>query len=239
MGTAFRSDDLFSRLLPRQVYSIGTRQRCSPTVLCREEQDIVADAVDRRRSEFATGRACAHHLLERLGRPHEPLLRGARGAPVWPPGTVGSITHTDRFVAAAVSSDPGIASIGIDVESNEPLPEGVARIVCTDNELRALVALATAEPTIAWDRLVFSAKESVYKAGFPVTSEWLGFQDVELVVDPGTGSFRATLSPERASSWRLGRLTGRFNVVDGLIVTALCVTRPSTPGQHPPDSWEP
>lgn len=221
----FRSEHRFSRILPAAVRSVSTREKFSPSALCVEEQAIVANAVERRKSEFATGRMCAHHLLATLGRRHQPILRDDKGAPVWPPGIVGSITHCHLLVAAAVSSHPGIASVGIDAESNEALPEGVSGIVCTDGELRLLAELTRFDPTVAWDRLIFSAKESVYKAWYPVMSEWLGFHDVALHVDALHGTFRAVLSDERAPAWPFGPLTGKFEVSQGVIVTALCVTR--------------
>ena len=81
-----------------------------------------------------------------------------------------------------------------------------------------------------WDRLLFSAKESVYKAWFPLARRWLGFEDARLSFDPGPdparGGFTARLLVEDLPSVA-GRpvttLTGRYAVADGLLATAIAL----------------
>ncbi len=48
--------------------------------LLPEEEAVIATAVARRRTEFATARACARAALARLGEPAVPILAGAKGA---------------------------------------------------------------------------------------------------------------------------------------------------------------
>ena len=45
-----------------------------------------------------------------------------------------------------------------------------------------------------WDRLLFCAKESVYKAWFPLAKRWLDFQDAAITVDPVRRTFTARLA---------------------------------------------
>ncbi len=84
-----------------------------------------------------------------------------------------------------------------------------------------LSALAAADPGVSWDRLLFSAKESVYKAWFPLTGQWLGFPDARIAVQ-ADGTFFARLRvPWPAAAGRpLAGFEGRWLARDGLIVTA-------------------
>ena len=84
--------------------------------------------------------------------------------PQWPSSLVGSITHTRGFRAAAVAPRSVLSSVGIDTELNCPLPDGVEESVTVTGEPQMLAALARAVPLTHWGRLLFSAKEAVYKA---------------------------------------------------------------------------
>ena len=81
-----------------------------------EEHAVMGRATGKRRGEFATGRACARDALARLGRPPVAILPGDRGAPGWPPGIVGSITHCAGYRAAAVGPAADVLAIGLDAE---------------------------------------------------------------------------------------------------------------------------
>lgn len=157
-----------------------------------QEEPIVARAVDKRRREFTTGRHCARIALGKLGIAPAPIVTGERGAPQWPPGIIGSITHCDGYRAAAVARADGVMTIGLDAEPNGPLPDGVLDLVSLAVERPRLEALAAAVPGICWDRLLFSAKESVYKAWFPLTRRWLGFEEAEVSIETD-GTFTARL----------------------------------------------
>ncbi|WP_306332212.1 4'-phosphopantetheinyl transferase [Streptomyces sp. KL109B] len=74
--------------------------------LSRQEEALIARAVPKRRNEFTTVRACAHDALAGLGLAPVPLLPDERGAPGWPPGVVGSMTHCPGYGAAAVPRLP-------------------------------------------------------------------------------------------------------------------------------------
>jgi 4'-phosphopantetheinyl transferase EntD len=182
---------MMERLLPPCVAVVEAEPRMWEAELLSEEAELVSRAVPRRRREFAAGRACARLGLSRLGFPPAPLLSGSDRAPLWPEGAVGSITHCPGYAAAAVARAAEIRALGIDAEVNEPLPEGVAELVCSPAE-RAWAAAAPAG-TVNWMTLVFSAKESVYKAWQPLTGDWLGYLDAELTIDSGSNAFEARL----------------------------------------------
>ena len=149
-----------------------------------EEEALIAKAVVKRRREFTTGRDCARTALAALGVPPAPILPGERGAPQWPQGYAGSITHCAGYRAAAVASTREVLAIGVDAEPDEVLPDGVLDHVTLPGERARLRDLAAAAPGTSWDRLLFSAKESVYKAWFPATRQWLGFEGADITIDP-------------------------------------------------------
>ncbi|MET8910657.1 4'-phosphopantetheinyl transferase superfamily protein [Micromonospora sp. NPDC004551] len=192
------------------------------------EEDLLARAVEARRREFVTARRCAREALARLGYAPAPIRPGPKREPRWPAGVVGSITHCAGYRAAAVARDTALAGLGIDAEPHEPMPGGVAEVVTTAGEPAALARLRAAHPAVHWDRLLFSAKESVYKAWYPLTGRWLGFEDAELSVDPAAGSFtaRVLVDATRADGGPpLAALDGRWLVADGLVLTAVAVPR--------------
>ncbi|GAA0234777.1 4'-phosphopantetheinyl transferase superfamily protein [Saccharothrix mutabilis subsp. mutabilis] len=211
-------------LMPAGVASVDTFEDFD-VPLPPEEEEHVAKAVDKRRKEFTTGRHCARLALGRLGLPPVPLPPGERRAPVWPDGVVGSITHCKGYRAAAVARTADIRTIGIDAEPNEPNPDGVLEAIALPGELRMVAALGRATDKVCWDRLLFSAKESVYKAWFPLARTWLGFEDAEVTVNPDDGTFtaRVLIEPPVVDGFTLDGFTGRWMAREGFVVTAIAV----------------
>jgi 4'-phosphopantetheinyl transferase EntD len=223
---------VIAELLPDSVVAVEVFGHDEPeyTALHPEEAALVARAVPKRRREFTVVRACARRAMEKLGVPPQPVLPGERGAPRWPAGLTGSMTHCDGYCAAALVRTGDLASLGIDAEPHGPLPEGVLESVSLPGERTRLRALAAAHPAIHWDRLLFSAKESVYKAWFPLTGRWLDFAeaDIDILVGPGQpsdGALRAQLlvpGPLVGGEAR-GVFEGRWTVRDGLVATSVTV----------------
>jgi 4'-phosphopantetheinyl transferase EntD len=192
------------------------------------EEDLIARAVDGRRREFVTARRLARMALADLGYPAAPIRTGPHREPLWPAGVVGALTHCTGYRAAAVARRTDLAAVGIDAEPNAPLPEGVARSIIRPAEAVRLEQLARHTPDLHWDRLLFSAKESVYKAWFPLTGRWLGFEDAELTFDPAAGTFDARILIDGARTDGgppQTELAGRFLVEKGLLITAVTVER--------------
>ncbi|XVV01538.1 4'-phosphopantetheinyl transferase family protein [Actinosynnema sp. CA-248983] len=211
-------------LMPAGVVSVDTFEDFDVD-LFPEEEEHVAKAVDKRRREFTTGRHCARLALGRLGFPPVPLPPGEKRAPVWPDGVVGSITHCKGYRAAAVARTASIRTIGIDAEPNEPNPDGVLEAIALPAELRMVAALGRAGDKVCWDRLLFSAKESVYKAWFPLARKWLGFEDAEVTINPDDGTFtaRVLIEPPVVGGVALDGFTGRWMAREGFVVTAIAV----------------
>jgi 4'-phosphopantetheinyl transferase EntD len=219
---------LLERIVPDRVVAIETRQELLETELFAQELAIVENAVEKRRNEFVTARACAHAALEGLGVPAQPILNGERGEPLWPAGVVGSITHCKDYRACVVAHESAVATLGIDAELSAPLPDGVLEAIAHPQELEWVGKLQSSDPDTHWDRLLFSAKESVYKAWFPLARRWLGFEDALVTVSPD-GSFSAKLLVEgpRLAAGPLEGFSGRWIAAEGLILTAIALLDPS------------
>ncbi|WP_305782324.1 4'-phosphopantetheinyl transferase family protein [Symbioplanes lichenis] len=215
---------MIARLLPAAVRTAEVWADPAGVELLPGEAELVANAVPKRQAEFATVRHCARTALAELGVAPVPILRGERGAPIWPAGIVGSMTHCAGYRAAAVARSADLAGVGIDAEPAGPLPEGVLDLVSLPAERAHLAELAAVRPDVWWERLLFSAKESVYKVWFPRTGAWLGFEEAALTFDPVAGSFSARILRDGP----FASLHGRFAVEDGLVVTAIALPAASS-----------
>ncbi len=180
---------MIEELLPPEVVAVDTREE-RLVELFPEERAALGQAVEKRRREFVTARACAREALAQLDLPPSPIASGERGEPRWPAGVVGSITHCAGFRACALARATDLAGLGIDAEPHAPLPEGVLGEIARAEERPLLTQLAHVYPAVHWDRLLFSAKEAVYKVWFPIAACWLGFEDAVLTLDPVERTFR-------------------------------------------------
>ncbi|MBT2212297.1 MULTISPECIES: 4'-phosphopantetheinyl transferase superfamily protein [Actinomadura] len=212
---------MIERIVPPGVATSTAYHDPPGAVLFPEEEPEVARAVDKRRREFTTVRWCARRALGDLGFAPVPIPRGERGAPRWPDGVVGSMTHCDGYRAAAVARAGDVRALGIDAEPHGPLPEGVLDAIAREEEVPLLEELRRASPDVHWDRLLFCAKEAVYKAWFPVARRWLGFEDASLVLAPDGTFTAAILAPDPP----FDGFTGRWATADGLVAAAITVPR--------------
>ena len=182
----------------------------------------MARAVPKRQAEYRTVRHCARLALGELGVAPVPILSGERREPLWPSGVVGSLTHCAGYRAAVVARRELVLGLGIDAEPHLPLPDGVLKQVTNPVERAALARLAAREPGVQWDRLLFCAKEAVYKVWYPLARRWLGFEDAEVRLDPaGTFHARLLVEPPRLGERYLTALDGRWVVSRGLIVAMI------------------
>ncbi len=218
---------MIADILPPEVMAEEAFGDLPGVTLFPAEEAVIANAVDKRRREFTTARGCARAALTRIGVPPVPIVPGLRGVPQWPSGVVGSITHCDGYRACAVARDSDIVTIGIDAEPHDRLPDRVLEAVASRAERTRLAALTAAVSDVCWDRVLFSAKESVYKAWFPLTLRWLGFEGAAVDFDVVSQSFTARLlaAGPVVNGRVLTRFEGCWQVSDGLIVTAIVISR--------------
>jgi 4'-phosphopantetheinyl transferase EntD len=199
------------------------------------EAALVERAVERRRREFAIGRQCARRALARLGVTGLPLLAGPNGAPLWPAGLVGSITHTHAgpagFCGVAVAARQDVVALGIDAEGADSLAPALWYFVLTGAEKRRLDGNTRAGHLA---KLAFVAKEATLKAVLPSAGQPLDFRDIHVDVAPAEDGFVAevvvqveNLPPD------MRRCVGRFARHDRIILAAVVVPNRGEPASGP------
>jgi len=184
---------------------VGVRHRTdgTPALHALEEQSLGPKAVERRRVYFSMGRAAARDALAELGIYGVAIERGPSGEPLWPAGSVGAISHAGDLAIAIVGKASHYAGLGIDIEQlSRGLTARAARLVCTPAEMEWV------NPEADTTRLtmLFSAKEAVFKALFPIEGVWLGFGDAELTWQPERCAFEARLLKTASSAHPRGAL---------------------------------
>jgi len=169
---------LVSCLLVPGLLGAEIEDRGQPVSLLAQEEGLVAQAGEKRRRDFALGRACARAALAGLGQGGIAIGKGEHGAPLWPGGIVGSITHTDGYAAALAGSAQQFTGIGLDAERVGGVTEDLWPRLFDEDERDYLAGLDVAAKAVA-ATLFFSAKEAAFKAwgGKPV----LVFRDIHVM----------------------------------------------------------
>lgn len=219
---------MIETILPRKTIAVETPHDAIDEALFSEEERAIERATEKRRKEFTTGRACAHQALRILGLPASAIPSGMSGEPMWPDGVVGSITHCTGYRACAVAFASSLMTLGIDAEPDTPLPDGILGDIARPAEREYLATLSTGSQAVCWDRLLFSVKEAMYKAWFPLTQRWLCFHDAEVRFEPWKNKFTGhLLTPSPSIDDKpLEALGGQWIAVNGIIVSA-CFHFPS------------
>lgn len=191
---AVRESSLFAGLFDGLVAAAECRTPGDPAWLLPMERAALGTVSSKRLHEFAAGRACARHALQRLGLPPRELPALADRRPRWPSGFAGSISHTDGLCAAVVAPERLLRSLGIDLEVIADVSPVIWAELLTPEELRRLAQ----QPLVQRQRLaalVFSAKEAFYKCQYALTRQWLEFHDVSVEIETPaaiSGRFRVT-----------------------------------------------
>jgi 4'-phosphopantetheinyl transferase EntD len=189
--------------LPPGVVGVEICDTGQAVPLRADEAALVANAVEKRRREFALGRACAHAALNQLGK-DAMIGRRPDGAPLWPAGVTGSITHTDGYACAVVTTT--FRAIGVDAERVGGVGDDLLPRLFDDAECARLMAMTAGDRRL-FATLGFSAKEACFKA-------WGSrFRDIHIMW--GDGSFHATSAG--------GSGQGRFQVEGDLALTFIAV----------------
>jgi 4'-phosphopantetheinyl transferase EntD len=169
--------------------------------------------VPKRIREFAAGRALARVALRDLGVDAGPIQSSPNRYPLWPEGVVGSISHSDRLVAVALSRSSVYRSIGIDVERERAVPDSIVRMIVTPAEQASI----TSGDPVGAATVLFSCKESLYKAVYPCTHEFLDFHDVEIRLSGR--EFTAHCNAARESADLVNRGRGLIEHRNGHVVS--------------------
>jgi len=201
---------LIAKIAPPGLVVVDMHGELNGEVVNPREEACIQNAAEKRRRQFRSGRACARAALARLDIENFTLLPNEDGSPCWPPGVVGSITHTAGYCAAAVARRHDFDSVGIDAEASGALGDALARMVCSPTELERLSNL-NGESAGRWAKLVFSAKESVFKYYYPLARTRLDFADLDIEITPQLSRFEARLlNKDRPAAAGARAFEGRF-----------------------------
>lgn len=216
---------MIAQLFPESVHTVTATADANLPPLLPQEERCIRRAVEKRRREFAAGRACARKALEYFGISSCPLLVGPTRAPIWPDDIVGSITHCEGFVGVAVARRDRIRGLGVDAERADPLDPELVELICSPRE-RDWIHTDAPRDSTAWPKLFFSAKEAAYKCLSAFCERPLGFHDLEIAVHPSEGRFAIRISSDAPVAHVDSRhLEGRFatssrHVFTGVFFTA-------------------
>lgn len=162
---------------------------------------MVDNSGSARRAEFLAGRLAAAEAMRRMGiEPGGVLGRASDGAPAWPDGITGSISHHSG-IACAVASTSAIG-MGVDIAPllGESQLRAVARRCLIDPERERWQS----PPEVA---VVFAAKESIYKAAHPRVGRYIGFDEADVIEQSG-GAWTARLGEQLAAELGVGWVSG-------------------------------
>lgn len=190
-----------------------------------QEQALVAKAVAKRQREFAAGRLLARRMLEQHGVCSGPLMRNEHGAVPWPRGVQGSISHCRPWVGVAMTTDPSVVGVGLDIEEAKPLEEKYWHVIFTDDDVCHLKTWPSkTRETVA--KRMFAAKEAAYKAQYPRSQQFLPFSAMWIALGEGMESFEAHFRVD-ADPWPRGHvLRGRFGLLQDHVITAVLAEAP-------------
>lgn len=215
---------MIERLLPPGVVGVDCFGDPPEAVLLPAEEAVAHRFGRRRRAEFTSVRHCARTAMVSLGHPPGPVLPGPDRAPRWPAQIVGSLTHCRGYRAAALAPAGRFLGLGIDADLNQALPGGALVVIGAAGEERHLSRLP--DLGVHWDKLLLSAKESVYKVWQPLTG--LGLDPIEARIEfgPADGSFSArVLLPAGVGPEAPRQLSGRWLAQGHLLATAVVARR--------------
>lgn len=185
-------------------------------------EDLAA-AVPMRRAAHLAGRICAREALRAAGADETLVGRDRAGAPVWPAGYLGSITHAGRTAAAAAIRAGACRGLGLDYEigMTGEVADEISDLVLRPADRRGIAGLAGISIEEG-ATLVFSLKESLYKAIAPSLGTFTGFEDAE-IVRIGGGRARLRLVRRLADALPDGTEVDCVYALSGGIVRTLAV----------------
>ncbi|MEH0372825.1 4'-phosphopantetheinyl transferase family protein [Vibrio mimicus] len=188
-----------------------------------DEPITLNKAVNKRKAEYLAGRYVAREALKKLTQQNYQIPIGDNRAPQWPDGISGSITHTDTYALAAVSYFSDHQIIGVDLESwmSPSLAQELApRII--DAFEQSLLERCELE-FYQGITLIFSAKESLYKALYPQVKQFFGFEDARVDwIESSSGQFQITLLRALSAAYPKGwQAVGRYFVHQDVVLTII------------------
>ena len=176
--------------------------------------DKLHGAVARRQAEYLAGRYCAAKALSALGVGDTDVQSGENRVPHWPQEAIGSISHTVGRAVAVSSLGKHCTALGIDCEMliRSEVTERIYNTIAVPSETTLLEQLSCSKEWFL--TLIFSAKESLYKALYPTVGVFFGFDSAE-VLGVSNGEYTIALTRDLNKKWRAGQqFEGRYLIDD-------------------------
>ncbi len=195
----------------------------------------IQNSVVKRQAEFIAGRLCARSILDIYGHGKHVVSVGSHREPQWPEGFIGSITHSGQFAAAIACPAKNIVGIGIDLETiiNDDSRPAMIDLVASADEVRYLQCHPGGMSFDGLLTLVFSVKESFFKAAFPQVKAYFDFDAVSVrEIDLAHRTIRFDCEQDLSEQLRRGQgFLAHFEFIgDTSVFTAVMLPRPSAGG---------
>ena len=226
MSTRTRAPKIEALFAPHRVVAFTSHVSADLVgQLWAEEQPATAPMAETRLVEFATARACARAALGELGI-EAGVPKSGGGAPLWPVGATGSISHTRGFCVAVATTER--CNVGIDIEEVGRMKPAIERRILVDVERSDLDNLASG-PRRKRLATIFAAKEAFYKAHYELEPRYLGFDAIAVQV--GDAEVRFQPSSGEVTQATLLTASGAFCFEDGRVIVGVTIDQS---GHEPP-----
>lgn len=221
--------DTFDFLFTKsKFYFLQKSQVLSDDLIDLSQRIVLPQATERfhpdRRREYILGRVCASKAYEMcVGSELLSLPSLASRAPQWPADVIGSISHDQNFVAAVVALKADLLAVGLDFEVIGRTKPEIAPRICNEDDVQNHSSLSEAQLLT----VIFSAKESLYKALYPIVNVFFGFEAAAVKeIDVQAKTFIIELRESLSSSFsKKHRFNGRFIITQGSCLTVIEVLK--------------
>lgn len=136
-----------------------------------------------RLSSYLSGRIAVRYALENLGEPTTHISIGRNGEPAWPADITGSITHSESLAIAICTNKSKGILVGIDTEqlTTSNKLENLKNIISNPSEVNKIIEVLGWPSVGEAKLLIFSAKESLFKALHKYIQKYLDFDSLKLI----------------------------------------------------------
>lgn len=192
-------------------------------LLYEEEKELLIRYSFKRQVDFCKGRYCSRKALEKMGYHYSPIVRDEHGAPIWPEGATGSISHSGDIAAAVVVPNASIQGIGLDIQNMYVIfPSSVLSILLHDDEVSAFLSVPEKLSDL-YAYAIFSAKESAIKCFYTIFGYLVNLNEVVVEMNVVKGKFKASV-PTNQDAPSL-KLNGRIGFNEDYVFSAAWLPR--------------
>lgn len=175
-----------------------------------------------RKQEFLLGRVCASKAYEMCtGKPLLNLAPNKDRSPAWPADVVGSISHNQHWVGAAVALKADLIGLGMDFEVMGRTKIALSSQIRSAGDIKNLANFSDEELLT----LIFSCKESLYKALHPIVKIFFGFEDAAVTrINLENNTFEIVLLSQVGPNFGphgRNKFTGRLTINNNSCLTVL------------------